>query len=157
MKRNMRRCDREINDFSKIESFLKSLKTCRMAMIDGDEPYVVPMNFGYHDRKVYMHGAKEGKKLRVLQKNPRVCLEWDREGNLIDHHEDPCRWGMKFTSVIGWGNASILIEEKEKVEALRLFMTQFSDKPDWEFNPTMVKNTLVIVVELDKVSGKEFS
>jgi len=153
----MRRCDREIQDFSKIEAFLKECRTCRLAIMDEEEPYIVPLNFGYEDKTVYLHGAKVGKKLDLIQKSPRVCLEWDREDSLITDSEEPCRWGMKYISVIAWGNAELLQEEDEKITGLNVLMKQFSKKPNWEYNPTIVKNTAVIKIVMDKVSGKEFS
>jgi len=152
----MRRSDREIKDFAEIEEFLKECTTCRLAMIDGKEPYIVPLNFGYNDRTVYLHGAKVGKKLDVIEQHQRVCLEWDREDALVKDGEEPCRWGMKYKSVIAWGNAEILSSEEDKIEGLKVLMEQFSPGKKWEFNPTIVKNTAVIRVSMDRISGKVF-
>lgn len=156
MKNPMRRNDREIKLFSEIEAFLGQCTTCRMAMIDKDEPYIVPLNYGYRDKTVYLHGAKVGKKLDILRQSKRVCLEWDREDELITDQEEPCRWGMKYKSVIAWGEAEILEDEKEKIQGLQILMEQFIPDREWRFNPTIVKNTAVIRVKLDKISGKVF-
>lgn len=156
MSRPMRRSDREIKNFNDIEAFLKECTTCRLAMIDGDEPYIVPLNFGYNDRTVYLHGAKVGKKLDILRKQQRVCLEWDREDAIVKDKEEPCRWGMKYKSVIAWGNAEILCRDEEKIEGLKVLMKQFIPGKEWDFNPTIVKNTAVIRVSLDRISGKVF-
>ena len=43
-------------------------------MIDGDEPYVVPMNYGYTledgELCIYLHGATVGRKIDIMKKNP---------------------------------------------------------------------------------------
>ncbi|MDA3851058.1 MAG: pyridoxamine 5'-phosphate oxidase family protein [Spirochaetaceae bacterium] len=152
----MRRNDREIKDFHEIEKFLSQCKTCRLGLIDGDEPYIVPMNFGYAQGKVYLHGAREGKKFKLLEKNPRVCLEWDQQGDMVEDPDEGCRWSMKYRSVIAWGPAKILEGQDKKIEALNVLMKQFSPKETWEYSPTVVKNTVIVEVTLDRISGKEF-
>ena len=42
----MRRKDREIQEFEEIIAVIKKCDVCRIAMNDGDVPYIVPMNFG---------------------------------------------------------------------------------------------------------------
>ena len=42
----MRRKDREITDFDEIVDVIRACDVCRIAMNDGDYPYIVPMNFG---------------------------------------------------------------------------------------------------------------
>lgn len=45
----------------------------RLAMTDGLNPYIIPLNYGYtyEDGKlvIYFHCAKEGRKLDILKKN----------------------------------------------------------------------------------------
>ena len=42
----MRRSDREIKDFDEIIEVINKCDVCRLAINDGDYPYIVPMNFG---------------------------------------------------------------------------------------------------------------
>ena len=49
----MRRKDREITDRSKLEKIIKKSRICRLAMVDGNVPYVVPLNFGYCDGTLF--------------------------------------------------------------------------------------------------------
>lgn len=83
----MRRRDREITDISVMESIIRDSSVCRMGLCDGDRPYVVPMNFGYRDGKVYMHSALEGKKLDIIRKNPDVCLEFETDLEIVRAEE----------------------------------------------------------------------
>ncbi len=58
----MRRDDREITDLLEIESILYHAIVCRIGLTDGNEPYVVPVSFGYEEGTIYFHSAPEGKK-----------------------------------------------------------------------------------------------
>ena len=43
----MRRNEKEIKDLSVIESIIKKAKVMRLALCDGNQPYIIPLNFGY--------------------------------------------------------------------------------------------------------------
>lgn len=42
----MRRRDREIKEFDRIVEIVKKCDVCRIAVNDGEFPYIVPLNFG---------------------------------------------------------------------------------------------------------------
>ena len=73
----MRRKEREIVNQQDIEAIIRQSLVCRLAMTDGNSPYVVPLCFGYRDQTLYFHGAGQGKKLDILKKNSQVCFEFD--------------------------------------------------------------------------------
>jgi nitroimidazol reductase NimA-like FMN-containing flavoprotein (pyridoxamine 5'-phosphate oxidase superfamily) len=64
----MRRHEREITDKKEIEAIIRKALVCRLAMVDGDKPYVVPLCFGYADHTLFFHSAGEGKKLEIIKK-----------------------------------------------------------------------------------------
>ena len=76
MTKGITRREREVTDINEILSILDKAKVLHLGLVDGDEPYVVPMNYGYvmEDGKltVYLHGAKVGRKLDVMRANPKV-------------------------------------------------------------------------------------
>ena len=43
----MRRKDREITDFDEMIKIIEKCDTCRLALNDGEYPYIVPLNFGH--------------------------------------------------------------------------------------------------------------
>ena len=51
----MRRKDKEISDPAGIDAIIKKAAVCRLGMVNGDKPYVVPLCFGLQDT-VYNHG-----------------------------------------------------------------------------------------------------
>lgn len=76
----MRRADREIKDFDEIIQIIKKCDVCRIAMNDGEFPYIVPLNFGVdvQGKQVYLyfHGALEGKKIDLMKKIQKSLLKW---------------------------------------------------------------------------------
>ena len=68
----MRRSEREITESTVIEEILAGAEICRIAMIDGNLPYLLPFNYGYRDNVIYIHCAPEGRKINILKKNKTV-------------------------------------------------------------------------------------
>lgn len=70
----MSRKDKEITGPKIIEDLLRTADIVRIAMIDGDEPYLVPLNYGYQNNALYIHCAKEGRKINIIKKNLEYVL-----------------------------------------------------------------------------------
>ena len=73
----MRKKEKEVFDVSVMESLVRSAETMRLAFCDGEEPYIVPVCFGYHDGSIFFHSAKEGRKLELIRRSNKVCFEVD--------------------------------------------------------------------------------
>lgn len=149
----MRRKDREITDIALIEDVIRNSLVCRLGMSRNDQPYVVPLCFAYSDNTLYFHSAGEGLKLEILQQNPNVCFEFD-----IDHEvvlaEKPCKWSMKYRSVIGFGKSSLVENLEEKKKGLDAIMQQYSDK-SFEYVETAIDSTVIIKVVIESMTGKK--
>ena len=154
MKKRITRRELEVNDQSQIIEILDKCKVLHLAMVDGDEPYVIAMNYGYtmEDGKLalYMHGATKGRKLDVLKVNPKICFEMDCDlkpfnGNVA------CQYGMSYSSLIGTGTAEIVEDVEGKMKALSILMKTQTGK-DFEFN-----EKLVSIVSVIKISVKEYT
>jgi len=149
----MRRKDKEISDESAIKSIIAKTHVCRLGMVNGNTPYIVPLCFGYHDNILYFHGALKGQKIDLIRKNPNVCFEFDRIAEPIES-EEACEWSMKYQSVIGFGKAVLIESSDEKREALSVIMAQYSDRL-FQFPENMLKATAVIKVEIESMTGKQ--
>ena len=148
----MRRKEKEITNKKEIEKILQESNVCRMAMVDGNKPYIVPMNFGYCDGCLFFHSAPEGRKIDLIKKNSNVCFEVDQ---LIRFEKAKlaCDWGVEYKSVIGSGKAQLLDNLEEKIEALNIIMSQYSGRT-FEYPDEMLKKTVVIKVTVDRMTGK---
>ncbi len=149
----MRRKEKEIADQSAIRSIIKKATVCRLAMVDVDKPYVVPLSFGYRDGVLYFHGAVKGRKIDLLKKNPNVCFEFDLIAEPIES-ESACDWSMRYQSVIGFGKAVFIENPDEKREALSVIMAQYSDG-QFRFPEKMLKAMTVLKVEIERMTGKQ--
>lgn len=148
----MRRSEKEITDKSAIEAIINASLVCRLALSDGDQPYIVPLSFGYQDRILYFHSALEGKKIDILKKNNRICFEFDVNTKIIEA-EKACKWGMKYQSVIGFGKAVLVENIQEKQKALNIIMNHYSDR-NWQFPDKVIKKTAIIKIEIESMTGK---
>jgi len=149
----MRRKEKEITDLKEIEKILQESTVCRLAMVDEDKPYMVPLNFGYRDGYLFFHSAKEGRKIDVIQKNPNVCFEVDQ---LIKFKKakTACDWGVEYKSVIGSGRAQLLDKLDEKIVALNVIMSHYSDRT-FDYPDEALEKTLVIKVQIERMTGKQ--
>ncbi len=150
----MRREDKEIKNKEKIRSILDRASVCRLGLSVKDKPYIVPMNFGYDKENdfLYFHSARKGKKLDMIKQNNKTCFEIDIDKKLVED-ENPCEWGMKYKSVIGFGESNIIEKPEEKTKAIKLIMNNYTDK-DLDFPKSAVKNIAIIRLDIKEISGK---
>jgi len=150
----MRRKEREITDPAEVESVLSVALVCRIALADGGEPYVVPVCFGYEKGAIWIHSAQEGKKIAMLQKNPRCCFEVDTCDGTIPS-ERPCNWEMRYRSVIGFGNATIVDDVGEKKKGMNCIIRHHSGGMV-NFSDEEIKNVCVIRIDISEMTGKKY-
>jgi uncharacterized protein len=149
----MRRKDREITDRAEMEALLAEAPVCRVAMADGGEPYVVPLCFGYDNNAIYVHSAKEGKKIAILAQNPRCCVEADIcDGPIPDRN--PCNWEFRYKSVICTGTAHMLTNPDEKNRALNCILRHYGDT-DRQFTEKELERVCVIKIVIGEMTAKK--
>lgn len=150
------RREREITDTPEILKILDKSKIVHIGLVDGDEPYVVPMNYGYTYENdiltLYLHGATEGKKLDLMRANPKVffSIECDIEpfsGQVA------CQYGTSYSSIMGKGIAEILEAPEDKMSGLTRFMKTQTGM-DFEFNERLVSAVSVIKINVTSFTAK---
>lgn len=148
----MRRKDKEITDIKIIEEIIKNAKVCRIGMCSAGTPYVVPVCFGYSEGVIYFHSARKGKKIDFLKDNNRVCFEFDSDVDVLVS-DDPCKWSMRYKSVIGYGRAYFVEDDKEKKKGMEIIMGNYSDCA-LSYNFKMLDQVVVIKILIDSITGK---
>ena len=163
--RSMRRQERQIGDEERIWEILRSAVVCRVAFCGEGWPYIIPMNFGCLDRKLYFHCASEGTKLDLLKANPNVCFEVDVNVEIVPGAE-ACSWSVRYRSVIGLGQISIVEELAEKRAGLKALLAQSSglaqsgglaqhSNADIEIPQHVSEATVILRVDIESLTGKE--
>lgn len=152
---SLRRADKEITDPTEVEAVLREAAVGRLATCVDGEPYVVPLSYVYNDGKIFFHGAAQGKKMRDLAKNNRVCFEVDISE--LMHANDPCDYNFRYRSVIANGTARVIQNPEEKLKALRLLIEKYAPGKAGKLTPERLfsfKSLAVVEIKIEEMTGK---
>jgi hypothetical protein len=150
----VRKKEREITDPAEMESILAGASVCRLALADSGEPYVVPLCFGYRDGVLYFHSAGEGKKIAMLRKNPRCCVEVDQYDGLLKGMS-PCSWEIRYKSVICTGTARTADTSGEKRTGLACILKHYGGD-EYPFSERELELVCVVRVDILEMTGKKY-
>lgn len=115
---------RTCTDQTQIDEFLLQAKTGSLAMTDGEQPYVIPLNFVWHEGSIYFHGADAGRKETIMQQNNRVCFLVSEEyGTIAD--PVPADTDTAYMSVIIFGRAERITELEHATGALQAMLEKY--------------------------------
>ena len=144
----------EIIDSTIIQEILSKSEVCRIAMIDNDMPYIVPLNYGYKDNTIYFHSAPFGKKIELLKKNNKVCFEIELFTQIVKN-EFLCDWGAKYRSVVGYGTIEFLTDFDHKKEGLDIIIAHY-EKTDKNIYPDkQIEKVLILKLKIEEITGKQ--
>lgn len=157
----MRRSEREVKDIELIDEIIKKADVCRIGLSADNVPYIVTMNFGYiRDtvQRLFFHCANEGRKLDMIRKNKYVCFEMDTDHKINlrpgTDGKKGCNWGMKYRSVVGYGNISIITENEAKKTGLDCIMNHYGGKNEYFYDEKVLAKTTVLRLDITEIAGK---
>ena len=148
--------ERQVTDPEHVRHILDTGKVLHLGLAVHDEPYVVPMNYGYTMEEgkltLYLHSALKGKKLDMMRTNPRVFFEIDCdlmpfEGKVA------CQYGLVYSSIMGRGTATIVEDVEEKKKAMSVLMKTQTGK-DFTFEDRLVSIVAVIRIDAEEYTAK---
>ncbi len=149
----MRRLDKEITDKSIVQEILEKSTTCTIALFDTEYPYVVTMNYGYHDNSLFFHCATKGKKLDLLQKNNKVSFKIIQSHKLIKK-EVSCDWTTSYRSIMGTGKIEIITNTEAKINGLDILMKQHGRNEN-TYTKKAVKKIVILKLNINSLSAKQ--
>lgn len=147
----MRKKEAQINDMNEVVDILRRALVMRLAFC-GDGPYLVPLNFAFHQGCLYFHTGHKGKKMEMLRKDDRVCFEADLDVKLLPS-DQPCKWACAYASVVGFGRALVLEDEEEKAAGLNQLMKKYAGL-SCEFPPAKLKAAAVVRIDIESMTGR---
>ena len=112
------------------------------------------MNYGYDSNAIYLHTAAEGRKIDIIRRNARVCIEIT-DSIELKTSTDACSFSTKYRSILVFGSATEVIGTDEKVAGMQSIMYQQTERNNWEFKKNQLDNTIVLKISIDSISGKE--
>lgn len=136
-----------------IEDLLKGQIIGRIGCHADDTTFIVPISYVYDGEYLYAH-TREGLKLRLMRKNPKVCFE-------VDLMQDMANW----KSVIAFGEFEELTDPADRIKGLQLLVNRilplvssetthlFSDWPFTSENFDEIKG-IVFRIRLASKSGR---
>src|SRR6188508_3225364 len=90
------------------EHLLRCELVGRIGCTAAGKVYIIPVTYAFYDKFIYAH-SKEGLKIRMMRKNPKVCFE-------VESRESMRNW----RSVILWGKYDELKWVSEQKKALKI-------------------------------------
>jgi nitroimidazol reductase NimA-like FMN-containing flavoprotein (pyridoxamine 5'-phosphate oxidase superfamily) len=148
----MRRREKAITDRGELRRILREARVCRVAVVDGDRPYLVPLTFALDGEDLVLHSARAGRKIDALRRNPAVCFEVE-EGVELVRGERACDFGMRFRTVIGFGDVEFVEDPAERARLLGLFGPRYG-APGAAVPDAEVQRTCVLRVRVRELTGK---
>jgi nitroimidazol reductase NimA-like FMN-containing flavoprotein (pyridoxamine 5'-phosphate oxidase superfamily) len=95
---------------AQIDQLLSESILGRIGCSDKGKVYVVPTNYVFDGKSIIAH-TLPGEKITMMRKNPEVCFE-------VDAVQDLLHW----KSVIAWGTYQEIRDERERYNAMKLFV-----------------------------------
>lgn len=155
----MRRCDREVTDYSHIYDIISHCNCLRLGLVDNNEAYIVPVNFGFEIEQgnrlvLYFHSAVEGRKAKLLLEQESITFEMDTKHELVEA-DIACGFSCLYQCVMGKAKVKILKDNEKKKHGLNIIMSHYSKQNSWEYNEKMLDRVLVVELSVTELSCKE--
>ena len=156
----MRRADRAMPEEAVRALLARSLFGFTATAAEG-QPFQHASTFWYDDaaRRIYFHGALQGRMITNVKANPRVCFTVAEMGRLLpaDTAEG---FSNEYTSAVVFGQARLVESETEKRLALEALLGKYfpDHKPGRDYRPVTsdeLNTTAVYAIEIDAWSGKQ--
>ena len=121
-----------------------------------DTPYCLPLSFVRVEDRLYFHCAKEGRKLDLLRRNPRMCVTF--VGGDEPAFVPPAMYTTYFQSVIVTGTTSEVTDDAEKTAALEALCRKVTPDHMGSCFDQAIKNSLAVTgvwrLDMDEITGK---
>ncbi len=154
MFREIRRLTKQIVNQDEVIEILETATNGVLA-VDGDDgyPYAVPLSYAYHDGKIYFHSTTAtSHKLDAIRRNSKVSFCIVTKDEII-----PDDFNTLYKSVIAFGKAKILTDEKEIFNGIMAITKKYSGdymEKGKEHAKKCVGKFCVIEMEIEHLTGK---
>lgn len=141
-----------------MEDIILRASVCYVGITDlENNPYVVPMNFGYQDGVLYLHSGPTGSNIDMLKVNNNVCITFSEGTELVYQSVQlGCSYRVKSQSVICRGKVSFVDDMDEKREALNILMKHYTDYPV-KYSDPAVRNVCIWKIPVESMTGRAYA
>ncbi|WP_168205953.1 pyridoxamine 5'-phosphate oxidase family protein [Geobacter sp. FeAm09] len=143
----MRRTEREISDPASMQQVLRDATEMYIALNSGETPYVLPVNYVYHNGCIYFHCALEGRKLDLLRADPRIGFS-----TAVDVRVE--KTTTRYRSVCGTGVGELVDDPALKDEVLRVFAARYNAPCVFPVSAEKFACTGIVCIRIETLTGK---
>lgn len=166
-RRPMRLSKREVTDPDQLHGIVDDCQTVRIALVDDEGPFIVPMSFGYDwanpeaegslpSLTLWLHSAQEGRKADVFAAEPRVAIEMDVQEGVIEGTY-ACSSSFSYRSIMGMGTVRKVEDDESKRYGLSRIMEHLAPDIASEFSDKAVARCDIFRIDVDSFTGKQRS
>ncbi len=153
----LRRKDRRMEN-ADAHALLNKADIGFLATAVDEQPFVTPYSFWFDGKRIYFHGAKQGRSKENLLQNSNVCLTVAQQGRYLPAKR-AMDFSVEFSSVMVFGTARRVIADKEKFYALQGLMDKYFPhlKSGEDYSPIVERDltiTGVYAIDIESISGK---
>ena len=96
-------------DKTEIEKLIREQMLCRIAFKGGRHPYMAPFQYVFVDGTLYFHFTDYGKKMKLFERDKRVCVE-------IEKYQPDL---SEYSFVVFRGTLKVVTDPKERSRVIR--------------------------------------
>lgn len=151
MFKEMRRNDKAMNKEECVDVLLNGDYGVLGTLSENGYPYLTPLNYVYHNNKIYFHSAISGGVLDNIEANDKVSFCVVTDVVLLRDEFD-----TDYKSVIAFGHSSE-VKNDEKKEALRALINKYSKdfiEAGYKYIEESGVRTRVFGIQIDHMTGK---
>ena len=143
----MRRTEREILDLNFMQQVLQDAQEIYIALNSGDAPYVLPVNYVFHNGCIYFHCALEGRKLELMRTDARIGFS-----TAVDIQVENTT--TRYRSICGSGTTELVTDATLKNEVLKAFAARYKAPCIFPVSEEKFAHTGVVCIRIEKLTGK---
>ena len=148
----MRRKDRQMPREWALE-IVDKCEWATLAPVDTDGmPYCIPLSIARVEDAIYFHCAKEGKKIDCFKRNDNVCISC--VGNTLRPQDE---FTTKYERAMVVGKISHVVDDKEKIEALRSIFQRHTPANMTHFDEAIARSLAITDIwklKIESIDGK---
>ncbi len=139
-----------------VESILDRGLVAHVAFVDGGDPVCIPMLYARVGGRLYVHGSRASRAMRLLAAGPQACLTVTLLHGLV-LARSAFEHSANYESVVAFGRFEQIDDDAERLAALAAFTDKLlPGRFDEVRAPSAkeLKGTVVLAMPIDQVSAK---
>jgi uncharacterized protein len=143
-------------DRDAIEAILQRSRVAHVAFVDDGQPFCIPTLCARVGERVYIHGSRASRTLRVLARGGPACLTVTATHGLV-LARSAFEHSVNYESVIAFGRFAAVDDPAERIAALEAFTEKIVPGRWSEVrrpSPKELKATTILAMEIEEAGAK---